>query len=128
MDLETYSKTLKELRDRETTLDKELKAIREKIEMLQPEFVAYMQDHRLQNAHVAGIGTVFLQNRNYAKIKDQIILFEALRKSGNGNLIKETIHPSTLRGYANDTLKENKPLPPGMEVYTKTVVAIRKEK
>lgn len=73
----------------------------------------YMEDNDIDKLSVDGVGTVFLQQKVYASVKadEREAFYEWLRDNGNGDLVKETVHPSTLNAFAKEQLSEGKALP-----------------
>jgi hypothetical protein len=87
-----------------------------------------METLELQNFKLMGIGIFFIQHRLFAKMTNKIACFEHVRKLGAGDMIQETIHPSTLRSFAGELFKEGKPPLEGVETTYLSQIGFRKEK
>jgi hypothetical protein len=117
---------LSKIRARKAKLSDELKSIEEKEDAMEESIMADMLNSGIQSINLAGVGTVFLSKSEYPSVEDVQNFFGYLRKNGQADLIKETVHPQTLRGWWNGL--ENKPDPStiGLGVYSKTKLSIRK--
>lgn len=56
----------------------------------------------------------------------ELALWQWLRESGHGDLIKETVNPMTLKSFCKERLEDGEPLPPGVNVYQETVAVLTK--
>ena len=72
-----------------------------------------MDDDGVGNITLKDVGRVSLTNDVYASIPaaQRENAYEWLRANGHGDLIKETVHTSTLKAFAKNTIKEGKELP-----------------
>ena len=73
---------------------------------------------------------VSLRHEVYTGVaKDQHEAFHAwLRANGHGDLIKETVHAQTLKGWARERLEEGEPLPPMVAAHFETVAVATQPK
>lgn len=105
---------LRDLKDRKDVLELELKEVNKRIRALsEQEIPEYMDENEIDKISIDGVGTVFLKTKVYANVKADDLngFFEWLRDNGNGDIIKETVHPSTLNAFAKEQLSEGKELP-----------------
>lgn len=107
-------KRLRKAKDRKEKLEADLKAVNADIrELTEQKIPTYMEENEIEKHTVAKCGTVFIQTKVYAHVKaeNRPKFFDWLREHGNDDLIKETVHPSTLNAFAKEQLSEGKPLP-----------------
>lgn len=113
--IESKAHELHRLLDKKEELEGNLKQTKENIAMLQSEFVKAMKDAGIIKGQVEGVGEIRLGSRTFANIPEATRpeAFEALRKLGEGGLIKtvESIHAQTLVGFVNRLLDEGKEVP-----------------
>lgn len=64
----------------------------------------------------------------YVKKEYQDETYTWLKENGHGDLIKETVHPQTLRAFAKDRIQDGEPLPPGITTSMETIAVIVKPK
>ena len=88
--------------------------------------VEYMEDTgATSTAKYEGLGRVSLQSPIlHAKFDEENrpIVFDFLRKNGMDDVIKETVHHSTLSSFIAGLIKEGKPIPPFISTtYRKTI-------
>lgn len=105
---------LRELKDRKEALEEKLKQINKGIrDLAEQRIPEYMNENEIEKFTVEGVGTCFLTTKVYANVKseDKDAFFDWLRENGNGDLIKESVHPSTLNAFAKEQLTEGKALP-----------------
>lgn len=55
-------------------------------------------------------------------------LWQWLRESGHGDIIRETVNPMTLKAFCKERLEDGEPLPPGVNVYQETVAVLTQPK
>lgn len=116
--LTTMVRELRILKDTKEGLDAKVKSVNLRIRNLAEQRIPdYMDDHEITKHAVKGVGVVFLTTKVYAYVKadDREKFYEELRKGGNGDLIKETVHPSTLNAFAKEMLSSGKALPETLE-------------
>ena len=123
------------LNNRKKELDQELKKTNAEIEVVNDKLVAEMVEDEIQNFKRNNI-TYYLQTQYYPSIiaeeSAQHQFFENLRKEGFGDIIKETVHPQTLKAFVKEQINstEDGELPEYMKglvnVYTKEKVNTRK--
>ena len=123
------------LNNRKKELEQELKEINADIETVNENLVAEMVENEIQNFKRNNI-TYYLQTQYYASIvaeeSAQSQFFDNLRKEGYGDIIKETVHPQTLKAFVKEQINstEDGELPKYMKglvnVHTKEKVNTRK--
>jgi hypothetical protein len=106
-----------------------LKDIKRQIEDIQKrEIPELFEAQGVSSAKVAGVGTIYLQDKVFAYVKaDDQDRFKAwLRDNGHGDLIKETVHAATLTAWAKEQLEQAKSLPEFVSASFVTQAALRK--
>ena len=106
-----------------------LKDIKRQIDEIQKrEIPELFEVQGVTNAKVAGVGTIYLQDKVFAYVKaeDQDRFKDWLRDNGHGELIKETVHAATLTAWAKEQLEQAKPLPEFVSASFVTQAALRK--
>lgn len=102
------------LRDRKDVLEEELKAVNKEKDELENEIIPrLMDDSEVINIKIDGVGTLFTKSEVYAYIRvdDTARAHSWLQRSGNGGIIKETIHHATLKAWAKEQLEEGVQIP-----------------
>ena len=123
---------LKDLRDAKKDLEQQLKAINAQLEEKDNALATAMAESETQN--FTRSGTMFcLTNttRASAAAERKKELFDALRSSGFGDLIYETINANSLSAFVKEQIAENmNTLPDWLDglvnLYEKATVGIRK--
>ena len=123
---------LKDLRDTKKDLEQQLKAINAQLEEKDNALATAMAESETQNFTRAG--TMFcLTNttRASAAAERKEELFDALRSSGFGDLIYETINANSLSAFVKEQITENmNTLPDWLDglvnLYEKATVGVRK--
>lgn len=64
--------------------------------------------------------------RAYIRKEDEEVAHGALREMGFDELIRETVHPSTLTAWIRDRLANGESIPPGVQMYEKDKAVLRK--
>lgn len=102
-------KAYKELKQRASEAYEQLNQITQKI-------IEYMEDTgATATAKYDGLGRLSLKSPQlYAKFEeeDRGAVFDFLRENGMDDVIKETVHHSTLSSFIAGLIKEGKPIPP----------------
>ena len=84
----------------------------------------------MEKATIKGVGTVYLASDIRTKIKDNEVLIDALEAAGMGDLVRQTVHPSTLKATIKEMLLDgediDKLLNGAIEVDAFTEARIRK--
>ena len=112
--LTEMAKSLRALKDEKEQLEAKLKEVNGGIRKLaEGDIPEYMEDNEIDKVSIEGVGTIYLSTKVYAHVKaeNREPFFEWLREHGNGDLIKETVHPSTLNAFAKEQLSEGHALP-----------------
>ena len=123
---------LKDLRDTKKNLEQQLKAINAQLEEKDTALATAMAESETQNFTRAG--TMFcLTNttRASAASEHRQELFDALRSSGFGDLIYETINANSLSAFVKEQMLENMNTLPDwlnglVNIYEKATVGVRK--
>ena len=111
------SKKLVELKDQCQDLEKQ-KTEKEREKMkVQAELISAMNDEGVAAFKNAELGIKFnIQSDITVKKIDEQAVFVWLKESGNGDAIKETIHPSTFKSIAAGYVEETGLNIPGTEI------------
>lgn len=112
--LVVMARDLRAKKDRKEVLEAELKELNKGIrELAEQRIPTYMDDNEIEKLSVEGVGTIFLTTKVYANVKaeDREKFFTWLRENGNGDLIKEVVHPQTLNAFAKEQLGNGVSLP-----------------
>lgn len=117
-----------ELRKKKEEVSKQAKEIQQKLDELEHQIIENMINDGTSTVIYNGIGRITLTTQSFPRIKDQDKFFSYLRTVGAGDIIKETVHSQTLRGYWNN-LKATKgetpvPLEIGLEVFSEATVSL----
>lgn len=130
----TCSRHLKRLRERKQELEDELKEINAQIANYNNKLAEEMVNLELQRFSLEGT-LYYLATDIYVSdiAPSREELHEVVRQQGFGDLIKQTIHPSTLKGFVKEQIKENggevpEWLEPYVRVYEQNKVKMMNEK
>lgn len=121
---------LRDLKDRKEQLEDELKSVNGQIRALaEGKIPEYMEENEIEKFSVTGVGTVYVQQKVYANVKadDREAFFHWLRENGSADLIKETVHPSTLNAFAKEQLSEGKELPDVLDARLYPTATLRRK-
>lgn len=121
-----YISDLSKSREREKKYEELVKKEEEKQEELEEKIIQFLLNSGVQSINLVDVGTVFLSKSEYPSIEDVPKFYMYLRNKGEGSLIKETVHPATLRGWWNAMEEKPKAEDIGLGVYQKMKVSIRK--
>ena len=120
-----------ELRAKKEEFAKQTKEVNEKLDALQERIIEAMVNDGISTVIFNGIGRITLSVSQFPRVKNSDQFFNYLRSCGHGDIIKETVHSSTLRGYWNNlrATQGNTPEPNkiGLEVYTENTVSLTKQ-
>jgi len=130
----TCSRHLKRLRERKQELEDELKEINAQIANYNNKLAEEMVNLELQRFSLEGT-LYYLATDIYVSdiAPSREELHEVVRQQGFGDLIKQTIHSSTLKGFVKEQIKENggevpEWLEPYVRVYEQNKVKMMNEK
>ena len=100
--------TLRELQEKKALLQEELKDVNGQIKDTTGLLSEQMINHEIQNFSRNG-RLFYLTTQQYisvvASMREQ--LHETLREKGFGDLVKEAVHPQTLRAFVREQIEEN---------------------
>lgn len=131
-----------ELKDEKDDLEKRLKEINQALdghedketqvvhEGLHAKLFAWMESKGFDLVRINGLGSFWPKPENYPSVNtdEKPALFEWLDAAGMGAIAKRDINWQTLKGWVNDRLAENKPLPPMVNVAIKMKIGFRRAK
>jgi hypothetical protein len=123
--LHEYAFTLRLLSEKEDKLKEDLKKLHGEMEELNGKFLSLMELNNITSMKVNGVGTCYVAADIYPSVKDETALFAFLRKNEAASLIKETVHPATLKAYVKEQIENTNTIPDGVEVFPKNKVRIR---
>ena len=112
--LKDLGKLLGEKKD----LDAKKKVLNAKADALQLKLVPMFEHKGIQNIALTGIGMFYLNPSTYVQIEDEGKLFAWLRENKLDSIIKTTVLNQTLRGFVNERLEANLPVPEGVKTYS----------
>lgn len=71
---------------------------------------------------------IHLRNDIYVSVDKlrEADLFNVLKAMGEGALVRETIHPSTLKAWVKDRLEQNLAMPVGIAIYPESTAVVTK--
>lgn len=123
---------LEELTENKKELEGKVKELNKEIERVQEQLVQEMVDHEVQNFTRQG-KMFYLQTATYVSgiSGEQENLMQVLKDQGFDDIVKETVHPQTLKGFVKEQIdEEGGELPDWLQglvnVYEKEQVRMRK--
>lgn len=110
--LRRYADLERRRREQETALRTTIAELEE----MRPQVVAQMEEMGLESAKVGGF-TFKLGRRYYPTIPEENrgAVVEYLRDNGWGDLVRETVHPSTLSSFVTEQMEMSGRLPDELE-------------
>jgi hypothetical protein len=108
------SKELFEIKDAKKDLEEQLKTINKRKEQIETrDLPELMDDQTITNLGVEGYGTIFLQvgTRAYINVDDRDEAYNWLKDGGFGDIIKPTVHHSTLKAFVREQLDNGQSVP-----------------
>lgn len=117
--------------------DREVKEMRKRYDELRRELlpeemkrVGLVNEQGKGNFTLKTGGKIHLRGDLFASIKkaDQDAAFEWLRANGHGDLIKETVHPGTLKSFCKEQLEHGANLPALLNAQPFTVATLTRRK
>ena len=126
-----WADELAELRRRKDDLKAEMDALNQRIEQTEGALANAMVTQEIQNFTRDGRQFYLRTDLHVSAAAGQApALVAYLKSSGAGDLVQETVHPSTLRGWIKERIDEEGRLPKELEplvnVFEKLSVGIRK--
>jgi len=118
--LTELGKELYDLKAEKEQLEDRLKVVNAQKDELEKNLIPKaMEDAEQEKFTVTGLGTVYLQPdlQVYIKVDDQPSAFAWFKKNGQGDIIKETIHPGTLKSWAREQLENGGKMPPQLNTH-----------
>jgi septation ring formation regulator EzrA len=108
------AKSFKQARDRKSLVETELELVEGEIEQIGSELKAALEAEGVNKISVEGVGTVFVEAREYARVnKENMDAFVSwLDANGEGALAKRTVQHQTLTAWYKEQSENDKPLPP----------------
>jgi len=122
------AKRLFELRSEKQSLEERLKEINIEKGNLETQILpTLMAEHEIEKMTIEGIGTLFTQSAVYAYIYavDRDMAHEWFKSHGHEDLVKESVHHSTLKSWVKDQLEEGKEVPVFLNAKPLTIARIR---
>lgn len=128
-ELHLLAETLSGLRDEKEKLAAREKEINSEIELVQVKLVPLMKSLDMKNFNMAG-KCFYLSLNQFAKVTDAPKAFAFFREQGCGDIIKETIHATTLSSTYKQLAEAGKidqfsAEANGLSVHTKEEVRVR---
>jgi hypothetical protein len=119
---------LRELTDQVKELEGQAKTLKFKRDQIKNKLLPEAMEAADQTKFsVEGVGTVYLTNRVFAHINaaDREAAYSWFRDNGHGDLIKETVHTSTLNAWAKEQLEEGGEIPESIQAAYQTTANLR---
>lgn len=110
------------LQDQKASLKDSLSKTQQEIDKVEQDLISCMQNEELEAFKDERFGTVFMRSSCRAQIEDSVQAFPWLRKNGYGDIIKESVHASTLSAVAREIPEEI----PGVKRYDFIQICRRK--
>lgn len=121
-EVEEFRAEMQELlnyRHEKDTLEAKLKEVNKDLQEQDLWCAQWLLEHNVKSLDLEGLGKCAYAQTVYPTVKDQEALFASLRAMDAASLIKETVHPQTLKAFVKERLEQNLPLPDGVETFTK---------
>lgn len=134
-DLKSTLEEFEKVHDERQRLKDELKAVQEEYDRLRYEVVLEaMGENGLLDEHGKGSCTtpsgrklyITTDTKAYIRKEDEPEAHGAIRAMGYEELIRETVHPSTLTAWVRNRLEEAEEIPPGIQMYQQDKAVLRK--
>lgn len=108
-----------DLKAEKDQLEDRLKLINARLDELGKNIIpSYMEQHEQEKVALKDIGTIYLQADSYVSIPSgDATVIPWMKKHGHGDIVKETIHPATLKSWANEQLEHGGKLPPALKIH-----------
>lgn len=120
MSITLLGKELYDIRAEKEQLEDRLKTLNARKDELERKLLpSAMEDAEISKISLDGVGTIYLKPELNCYVKKDVEqeFFEWLRGNNHGDLIKETVHHSTLKSWAKEQLENGAPLPPQMAAH-----------
>jgi hypothetical protein len=118
------------LKDEKEGLEASEKLVNARIKQLETEIIPQLMDENsIDKFTVEGVGTIFQQVKVYASVKAEFTetFHNWLRENGHDDLIKPTVHPSTLKSFAQEQLEAGEELPEWLTAYKVPTAMLRRK-
>lgn len=110
--------------------DNKVKELRKEYDALEVQLIEYMNERDMRRtATFDGIGHATLERpRLYASVTEEnkSEVFKWLHGIGRGDLIRETVHPSTLSTFVREMQENGKEVSDKISVFLKTKILLKK--
>lgn len=112
-------KSMYDLKAEKDQLEDRLKIINAQYDELSKQIVPkIMEDNEQDKVTIKDIGTVYLQAEIQVSIKSgDDVSIAWFKKNGHGDIVKETVHPGTLKSWTKEQLENGGKLPPDLKVH-----------
>ena len=117
-------KQMKSLRLARAELDKQVKDLKEKVDLINAEVTEYFEISGQQSINIEGYGMFYLNREIYPNIEDRDAVESWLEARGDLELIK-TFNTNKFKAYFKELVEENGELPPSTTQFVKTEVRMR---
>lgn len=108
-------------------LAEQLKAVNKEIDELDEKLADLMVAKKCDLFRVPNLGTFFTKTENYPNVVDPDGFIKWLDENGMGPMAPRSVHPSRLRGWVTEWLKDGKALPPSLNNFAKVRVNTRRK-
>lgn len=113
-------KEMYELKSEKEQIEDRLKAINARYdEISKHKLPQIMEDTEQEKIKVTGIGTVYLQPDMQVSIyaKDQKATIQWFKDNGHESIVKETVHPGTLKSWSKEQIENGGSIPDTLHVH-----------
>lgn len=127
--LENTVRDLRKLKDRKEALAEEEKQINKDIAAIEGQKLPEMMEAAgISSFKVPGIGSVSIRNETYVYVaaENRPKLHEALKESGNGDLVTETVNHQTLQSWVKEQLEAGNEIPEAIKLTFAKLAKLRR--
>jgi len=101
MEIRKLAEQLRALKDEETALIKREKEVKKEATALKYSIIEALTNMGVTSIKFPGVGLIYLSTRKNPTLINKEKYFKYLRDSDQGEMIQETVHSSTFRGWFN---------------------------
>jgi len=117
-------KTMKRLRLERAELDKQVKDLKDQVDLINAEVTEYFEITGQQSIDIDGYGKFYLNREIYPNVEDRDAVEAWLQTRGDLDLIR-TFNTNKFKAYFKELVEENAELPPSTTQFVKTEVRMR---
>ncbi len=114
-EMASLAKAFKEAKDRKAELDKESKEKEQIMKEAGARLLEIFDSKTITQIKFEELGTFFIKPSAFPKVEDQEKFYKWLRATNQDSIIKETVHPQTLRAFVKERIEKAEPMPDGVK-------------